>query len=70
MCPPVSSASALPSIPSPRSITVHPERKRIPISMPDDFGIREAADRRVASWLAVTLFALFVVALVLLGVKP
>ena len=49
---------------------MHPERKRIPISLPDDFGIREAADRRVASWLAVTLFALFVVALVLLGVQP
>lgn len=49
---------------------MHPERKRIPISLPDDFGIREAADRRVTSWLSVTLFALFVVALVLLGVQP
>lgn len=46
------------------------QRKRILISMPDDFGTREAADRRVAAWLAAALFILLVAAVVLLAVQP
>lgn len=45
-----------------------PERKRIPIDLPDDFGTGDAADRRVASWLALALVCLFIVAAIILSV--
>lgn len=45
-----------------------PERKRIPIDLPDDLGTADVADRRTVTWLAATLVALFIIALILLGV--
>lgn len=48
-----------------------PERKRIPIDLPDDFGTHDAADRRAVSWLAATLVVIFgVAAVLLLGAAP
>lgn len=55
-------------MPNSRSITVPPERKRIPIDLPDDFGTGDAADRRVVLWLAATLVAVLIVAAIVLSV--
>ena len=45
-----------------------PIRKRIPIDLPDDLGTGDAADRRVASWLALALVILFIAAAIILSV--
>ena len=45
-----------------------PERKRIPIDLPDDFGTHDTADRRVVAVLALVLVTLFIAASIILSV--